>query len=165
LCDVGHQLYDQLLPQALQDLAWTFCQRGVQTVLVLSDEPHIPWELIKPYRVDPATGAFEAEGDFWGEAFALTHWLRGRPPVPLFSVRRVLVVAAGGNGGPASQPTVPRDMVAVAPGGAPANVSELSSVDRLPAVNEELALLRSLENSGAQVQVLPPRRRELHAAF
>src|SRR5262249_15380516 len=70
LAGVGYHLFEQLLPPRLQDLSWTFRERGVQTVLVLSDEPHIPWELIKPYRADPATGRFEKEDDYWGKAFA-----------------------------------------------------------------------------------------------
>ena len=62
--------------------------------MILSDEPHIPWELIKPYRNDPRTGEFE-EYPFWGESFALTHWLRGRPPAPRLSIQRAVTVAAG----------------------------------------------------------------------
>ena len=72
LARVGSNLFEQLLPKALQDMCWTFRQRGIRRVLILSDEPHIPWELIKPYRTDPVTGELIAEDIFWGEAFALT---------------------------------------------------------------------------------------------
>src|SRR5262249_10179702 len=51
LAAVGANLYDQLLPAALKDLSWTLRQRGVRSLLILSDEPHIPWELIKPCRL------------------------------------------------------------------------------------------------------------------
>jgi serine/threonine protein kinase len=94
LTDIGYNLFHQLLPPALQELCWTFRQRGVKTMMILSDEPHIPWELIKPYREDLRTGEFE-EYPFWGESFALTHWLRGRPPAPQLSIRRAVTVAAG----------------------------------------------------------------------
>ena len=80
LARVGCNLFEQLLPKALQDMCWTFRQRGIRRVLILSDEPHIPWELIKPYRTDPVTGELIAEDIFWGEAFALTRWLaEGHP--------------------------------------------------------------------------------------
>ena len=96
LADVGWKLYDQILPPALQDLCWTLRARGVRSLLVLSDDPHIPWELVKPFRSDPATGAMVAEEDHWGASYALTHWLRGRPPVARLSLRRVITVGTGG---------------------------------------------------------------------
>jgi serine/threonine protein kinase len=95
LTHIGCNLFQQLLPAALQNLCCTFCQRGVRTVMILSDEPHIPWELIKPFQIDPATGAIVTEYPFWGESFALTHWLRGRPPAPRLSIRSVVTMAAG----------------------------------------------------------------------
>ncbi len=94
LARIGYNLFKEVLPPALQELCWTFCQRGVRTMMILSDEPHIPWELIKPYRKNPQTGEFE-KYPFWGESFALTHWLRGRPPAPRLSIQRVVTVAAG----------------------------------------------------------------------
>jgi hypothetical protein len=100
LAAVGYSLFQHLLPPALQELSWAFRRRGVKTLMILSDEPHIPWELIKPFRADPVTATIIAEDDFWGESYALAHWLRGRPPVPRLSVARVLGVAAT-FGGPA----------------------------------------------------------------
>ena len=97
LSGVGNNLFQHLLPPALQDVYWTVRQRGVKTMMVLSDEPHIPWELIKPFRSDPTTGAILAEDGFWGEVFALTHWLRGRPPVARLSLQRIITLAAGTN--------------------------------------------------------------------
>jgi hypothetical protein len=105
LADVGSRLYDQVLPPALQDLCWTLRGRGVRSLLVLSDDPHIPWELVKPLRSDPVTGAVVAEEDHWGASYALTHWLRGRPPVSRLSLRRVIAVGAGAaETGPAAAP-------------------------------------------------------------
>jgi fatty-acyl-CoA synthase len=116
---VGCNLFQQLIPPALQDLCWTFRKRGVRTILVLSDDPHIPWELIRPFRTDPATGAITAEDAFWGECYALTHWLRGRPPVPRLILRQVVAIAAGGgvpsssgsNPGETAQPAEPTKAV------------------------------------------------------
>jgi uncharacterized membrane protein YtjA (UPF0391 family) len=39
---VGCNLFQQLLPPALQDHCWTFRKRGVKTLMIRSDEPHIP---------------------------------------------------------------------------------------------------------------------------
>ena len=89
LARVGYNLFEQLLPREFQELYWRIQGRSVRTILILSDEPHIPWELIKPYRENPATGEFE-EGEFLGKSYALTHWLRGRPPAHRFSFKRIV---------------------------------------------------------------------------
>ena len=188
LGDLGCNLFQQLLPLALQDLYWTFRQRGVKTMMILSDEPHIPWELIKPFRADPATGAILAEDGFWGEVFALTHWLRGRPPVPRLSIQRVVTLAVGsrgvglgpeldrtrsaGNAGTGARPI--RDMVVGAPalaGGssdsAPRDESPLhppgtlAGLSPLGLADEEVALLCALESLGARIQRIPARRNAL----
>lgn len=99
LADVGYSLYQKLLPPALQELCWAFRKRGVKSLLVLSDDPHIPWELIKPYRIDPKSGEMTGEDVFWGEAYALSHWLRGYPPTRQLSLQRVFAVAANTTAG------------------------------------------------------------------
>ena len=106
LATAGFNLYQQLLPPAVQELSWTLRRHGIKTLLILSDDPHIPWELIKPFRADPLTGAIVSEDDFWGESFALAHWLRGRPPASRFSVKRVLGIATTGGG--ATEGSIPR---------------------------------------------------------
>jgi hypothetical protein len=161
LAGVGHNLFEQVLPKALQDLCWTIRGRDVRTILILSDEPHIPWELIKPYRDNPQTGEFE-EDEFWGESYALTHWLRGRPPVQGLSFNRICALAAGAGAPRGGEATIARDMIPLVP--APASTAELTpqgSPFHLMAIDEELAVLRSLEASGSQVRFLPARRREI----
>jgi CHAT domain-containing protein len=164
LADVGYQLFDQLLPARLQDLCWTFRQRGVQTILILSDEPHIPWELIKPFRMNPASDRFERVDDFWGEAFSLTHWLRGRPPVQSLSLRRVLAMAAGSVKPLEGSGKAARDLTKASNSSA-ASESAFASETVLPSADEELAVLRSLEAAGASVRVMAARRRHLTEAF
>jgi hypothetical protein len=204
LADVGWKLYDQILPPALQDLCWTLRGRGVRSLLILSDDPHIPWELVKPFRCDPATGAVVAEADHWGASYALTHWLRGRPPVARLSLRRVIAVGTGGPGpGPAAAvlaagagpgasggeaesaapavtpaPLQPggvsqdtsRDMVARPATSAPVStppafITDLGGADPLPWLGEELALLRVLEASGAEVRRVPALRGAVRRAI
>jgi hypothetical protein len=166
LTRVGYNLFEQLLPKPLQDLCWTFRQRGIKTLLILSDEPHIPWELIKPYRVNSATGELEAEDAFWGEAFALTHWLRGRPPVQRLSLNRILAAAAGGTVPTSEGTEATRDIVAHAAMTTQGQQSSPRPIDaQLESADEELAILRSLEAPGVSIRFLPARRRDLMRAL
>lgn len=162
LSDVGNSLYDQLLPQALKEICWVLRDRGVKSMLILSDEPHIPWELIKPYRIDPVTGDFDADGEYWGESFALTHWLRGRPPAEQLSFNRIFAVAAGGSSEP-EQATwrdfEPDPPAASLPAGPKRSGAGLKAAD------EELSILRSFEARGSQINVLPARTSDLRQAF
>jgi CHAT domain len=97
LASVGFNLFEHLLPPAVQEMSWTLRQRGVKTLMVLSDDPHIPWELVKPFRANPVTGEIISEDGFWGESYALAHWLRGRPPIPRLTIARVVGCAASWN--------------------------------------------------------------------
>jgi RNA polymerase sigma factor (sigma-70 family) len=162
--DVGHRLFGEVLPEKLQDLSWTLRERGVRSMLVLSDEPHIPWELIKPFRADPASGVLEKEDGCWGETFAVTRWLRGRPPARHFGLNRVFALAAAATRPDRASPS--RNMVPVAgvPSGEP-GAEGLAAQACLPAASEEIALLRSLQPAGATFVHLPARRRKLHEAF
>jgi hypothetical protein len=184
----GFNLYQQLLPPAVQELSWTLRQRGIKTLLVLSDEPYIPWELIKPFRADPASGAILCEDGFWAESYAMAHWLRGRPPVPRLTIARVLGVAAGSTG-PMPRPvrasecsaaeslaTSTRDLARIDTIASVAGVAtppEATGGARpgsdapgdIAAADEELILLRSLEALGARVERLPALRGALRQAF
>jgi hypothetical protein len=164
LAGVGHNLFEQLLPETLKDLCWTIRGRNVKSILILSDEPHIPWELIKPYRDNPSTGEFE-EDEFWGQSYALTHWLRGRPPVQRLSFHRICALAAGVGGPPGGAATLPRDMVPLASAPSLAERSPPGPAFSLPSTDQELAVLHSLEATGSRVRFLPARRREILAVL
>jgi DNA-directed RNA polymerase specialized sigma24 family protein len=167
LAGVGHNLFEQLLPKTLQDLFWTIRGRNVRTILVLSDDPHIPWELIKPNRNNPLTGEFEV-GEFWGQSYAMTHWLRGRPPVQRLSFNRICALAAGSGASPGGETTITRDMVPLAT--TSATSAELSrQVCPAPihpiSIDEELDVLRSLQTTGSRFRLLPARRGEILCAL
>jgi hypothetical protein len=165
LARVGNSLFEQVLPRDLQDLYWTIRGRDVRTILVLSDEPHIPWELIKPYRDNPTTGEFE-EGDFWGQSYALTHWLRGRPPAQRFSFNRICAFAPGAAAAPSGGARTARDMVPLAPSIDPDPSPPREHSAYLPLnPDEELTVLRSLGASGSHFQLLPARCSEILKAF
>jgi hypothetical protein len=155
LGDVGHKLFGELLPEKLRGLCWTLRKRGVRSLLVLSDEPHVPWELVKPYRADE-DGALVEEDGFWGETFALTHWLRGRPPARRLGLGRVLAVAALGR--------ALRDLAVTAQGGQDVRPGCIDNPAGPGVADEELGLLRSLPAGGAFVQ-LPAQARRLREAF
>jgi hypothetical protein len=151
LADVGNRLYEQVLPEALQRLCWEFADRGVRTLLVLSDEPHIPWELVKPFRAEPATGRLDGWG-FWGESFALGRWIRGPALPERLAARHVCALGAVGQSA-----WDHRDLGAAAvPPGSPT-----AGRPSLPSAVRELELLCSLGRCGITVRVLPARRREL----
>jgi anti-anti-sigma factor len=157
LADLGNSLHNQVLPERLQTLCWPLAERGVRSLLVLSDEPSVPWELIKPYRRDETTGRRE-EQPFWGETFALARWLRGPSMVNRFGLSRVSAVVSG------AAPV--RDLVVEAgPAPSPAGAPPAGPALALPGVEEELRAVRQLQAHGVEVRVLPPRRREVLAAF
>ena len=71
---VGNELWDELIPERLKQEYWKFKSR-VKSVLITSEEPWIPWEMLKPYR-DNDDG--EQENDlFWCQQFAISRWLSG----------------------------------------------------------------------------------------
>ncbi|MBW4429619.1 MAG: pentapeptide repeat-containing protein [Nostoc desertorum CM1-VF14] len=74
LAALGHELWDELIPEKLKQEYWRF-KFHVKSILITSDEPWIPWEMIKPYH-------FNNEGErkdelFLCQQFALSRWLSG----------------------------------------------------------------------------------------
>jgi hypothetical protein len=92
---LGEGLFELLLPPELQTLYWEqirpLVDQGViKTLLINSDEPWIPWELIKPYRWNDADDS-EQTGPFLVEQFTLSRWL-ARPLPPEVSVKQAALV-------------------------------------------------------------------------
>ncbi len=85
----GASLFEDLFPEALRALLWTLQDR-IKTVQVLSDEPWIPWELVKLSRLDGSAGV--VDGPFLCRAFRLTRWFPEIPRRPRLRLRNLAVV-------------------------------------------------------------------------
>lgn len=123
---IGHNLYAELLPAELR-AAYRRFRSSVRTLQITSDEPWIPWELVKPY--DSSDPDQVIDDDYLCLKFELTRWI------------------AGGRGG-AGQVQVPAlTCIAVkqAPGHQP-----------LPFVDQERNYLAQFVQSQATLQDLSP---------
>lgn len=80
LVSFGRQLWSELFsPQFLQ--VYRTIRGTVRTWMIVTDEPWIPWELVKPY--DDSTPESVIDDDFLGRQFQLTRWLEGSKPPSL----------------------------------------------------------------------------------
>jgi hypothetical protein len=70
---LGHALFRELIPKPVREL-YRRVRGTVRTLQVTSDEPWIPWELVKPYD-DDVTPA--VDDDFLCIQFQMTRWLAG----------------------------------------------------------------------------------------
>ncbi|CAN5699697.1 hypothetical protein BH10CHL1_BH10CHL1_38720 [soil metagenome] len=96
MATIGQDLFAKVFPPALQREYWrlkTLREQGkLHSLLVISDEPWIPWELVKPYFFNPDNNQ-EYNDDYLGVAFQFVRWLAGRGPanqVALKAARLVL---------------------------------------------------------------------------
>lgn len=86
LAALGHELYRELFNAEMKE-AYRWFRRSVTTLTIISEEPWIPWELVKPF--DAANPADVIDDDFLCIQFELTRWLAGnRSPAPEIAVHR-----------------------------------------------------------------------------
>ncbi|HEX6904689.1 MAG TPA: P-loop NTPase fold protein [Thermoanaerobaculia bacterium] len=74
LASIGRDLWRELFPLEMQRAYKSFRQ-NVSTWMIVSDEPWIPWELIKPY--DDSNPQEVIDDDFICLRFQLTRWMSG----------------------------------------------------------------------------------------
>lgn len=87
LTALGEDLSDELFPSELQRTLLGV--REAETVLLVSDEPWIPWEIVKPYEAQGGDDGFLASRQ-------LARWLPGgRTPAARIGVGHLAVVEAG----------------------------------------------------------------------
>lgn len=95
LQEIGWDLYEQLFTPALRrayrDLRTLRQQQADLSLLIVSDEPWIPWEMVLPHEDDLP------EEDFLCAQFRMTRWLEGRGLPEDFSVHQARVVVPQSN--------------------------------------------------------------------
>ncbi|HSF49506.1 MAG TPA: CHAT domain-containing protein [Nitrososphaeraceae archaeon] len=75
---LGENLYEELFPAALKDLYWQKRdEKKLESIRIISKEPWIPWEIIKPWR-QLSEGNIE-EDAFLCEQYSFARWLVNTP--------------------------------------------------------------------------------------
>lgn len=92
----GAELFAKLVPRSLRETLWALhdgARGGTPPALtLLSEEPWIPWELVKLHG---RPGDRHAEGPFLADGFRLTRGLADRRTPARLDLRRPVVVVAG----------------------------------------------------------------------
>jgi hypothetical protein len=68
----GRMLYDEIFPKDLKDLYWEK-QEKIKSIRVISLDPWIPWEIIKPHH-ETADGD-DIEDPYLCEAYSFSRWI------------------------------------------------------------------------------------------
>ena len=77
---IGTDLYEKLFPKELKTIWEEKIKDRVKSIMIISDEPWIPWEIVKPCYVDDR--GVNKEDDFLCESYQLTRWISGGPSPP-----------------------------------------------------------------------------------
>lgn len=89
MAGLGRDLWRELFPPEIRT-AYREIRRSVRSWMIVSDEPYIPWELVKPY--DDSRRDDVIDDDFLALKFELTRWLAGEwTPARQIAVRRLAV--------------------------------------------------------------------------
>ncbi len=102
LIKIGQNLYKELWSEEMRREYRRF-RKVVRTIQIISDEPWIPWELIKPYdKEDPAD---PVDDDFLALKFDLARWFTPAtmPPAATILIDSVACIAPSDSGLPAAQ--------------------------------------------------------------
>ena len=94
VADLGVELYEQLFPAPLRQVYWELKARRddgeLNNLLIVSDEPWIPWELVKPYDV---VDGRDVEDDHLAGAWCMSRWLAGAAVPSDLNIRSARLVA------------------------------------------------------------------------
>lgn len=89
LRSIGERIFDDLLPEELRKRLRQIHASPARVLQIISDEPWIPWELLRPEAEDPVAATS------WCERFELARWLIGRQvPAGEIRIRRLACVEA-----------------------------------------------------------------------
>ncbi len=97
LAVLAEGLFEQLLPEQFRIEYFTRIQPlqqagKIKSMLITSDEPWIPWELLKPYHYSVSEGKEYIAENFWSLDFQLARWLAGRGPATRVAVQEAALV-------------------------------------------------------------------------
>ena len=91
LNSIGMSLYRRLFSDDFQRFYWNGLRNKVKNIVIISFEPWIPWELVRPFN--PET--HEAEDGFLCEKYNLTRWLAGAGFPDIMSLEQLgLIISA-----------------------------------------------------------------------
>ncbi len=93
MAEKGADLFEKLVPEKLMAMLWSM-RKSVRSLLIISEEPWIPWELCKLQTKDE--NGKVAEGPFLCEAFALTRWTPNVDRILILTLDHLAVVAPAG---------------------------------------------------------------------
>jgi len=79
----GGKLFDELFPEALRSILWQR-HNQIQSIMVISTEPFIPWELV--HLKQPGQSHLPEETKFLGQ-MGLVRWLYGSSPPQTMQIR------------------------------------------------------------------------------
>ena len=88
MSSIGIDLYNRLFPEAFKEFYWKNKDK-ISTIHVISSEPWIPWEIIKPWREE--NDEIET-GKFLCEEHTMTRWLSGIDIVQKPTIKSIKVV-------------------------------------------------------------------------
>jgi tetratricopeptide (TPR) repeat protein len=85
----GMALYDELFPESLKNLYWEKRDR-INSIRVISKEPWIPWEIIRPWhKLD--NGEIK-EDEFLCERYAFARWIVDKPDTIKENLKKVKMI-------------------------------------------------------------------------
>ncbi len=94
--DMGYELYRDLFPKELKSEYWKLHALNVAhkqstsrplSLMITSDEPWVPWEMVSPFEDSDHTS------DFLAAEFELSRWLAGRGPAAALTINAARLVA------------------------------------------------------------------------
>lgn len=94
IADIGIELYEQLFPDELRAAYWRMKELReageLKNLLIVSDEPWIPWELVRPY--DEGENE-DLEDDHLAGAWQMSRWLAGVGVPPGLNIQAAHLIA------------------------------------------------------------------------
>lgn len=91
LSTIGADLYEKLFPSELKEIWEKQIRNRVESIMIISDEPWIPWEIIKPSYENEIGET--VEDNFLCESYLLTRWLAGPTPPSRIKISRGALIA------------------------------------------------------------------------